>query len=526
MVAGNFSGGYPAAMTRTALISVSDKSGLVDFAHGLIELGFALISSGGTARALRDADLPVTSVSDFTGSPEILGGRVKTLHPRVHGGILARANDDDRADLERIGSRPIDLVVCNLYPFAATVARKAEHNEVVENIDIGGPSMLRSAAKNYAHVAVVVDPQNYTSVLAALRADALDLNFRRALARDAFEHTARYDRAIADYFADAAEATAFPPTLTLQYEKRYDCRYGENPHQRGAFYVESGARPGTLAMSQSLDDGAKELSFNNLVDLDATLEAVREFEAPAAVVVKHTNPCGAAIGETLESAYRKAREADALSAFGGIAALNRHVDLATAEAIAETFIEAVIAPGFDDDALARLKKKKNLRVISTGAWLDASYKDITFKKVSGGIVVMDRDSRGLEDLVDARCVTARKPTDEEQQALRFNWRVCKHVKSNAIVFGLADQTVGVGAGQMSRVVAVELAAQKAGKKASGAVMASDAFFPFADGIEAAAKAGIVAIVQPGGSKRDDEVIEAANAANIAMLFTGHRHFRH
>ncbi len=519
-------------MTRTALLSVSDKSGIVAFAKGLAELGFELVSSGGTARTLQESGLAVIPVAEFTGSPEILDGRVKTLHPKVHGGILARDTDADRTDLQKVDGRPIDLVVCNLYPFESTVARGAEHDEVIENIDIGGPSMLRSAAKNHARVVVVVSPQDYASTLEALRKNNVDLAFRARLAHRAFEHTANYDRAIANYFAEhnpaQSEPTAdiFPDRLELRYEKRYDCRYGENPHQRGAFYVEQDARAGSLARAESVGAGGKELSFNNLVDLDATLEAVREFEEPAAVVVKHTNPCGVAIGKTLEEAYRRAREADALSAFGGIAALNRNVDAKTADAIAETFIEAVVAPSFDEDALARLQKKKNLRILATGEWLPANYTDITFKKISGGLVVMDRDRRGLEDLVDAKCVTERKPSEEELRALSFNWRVCKHVKSNAIVFGLADQTVGVGAGQMSRVVAVELAAQKAGDKARGAVMASDAFFPFADGIEAAAKVGIKAVVQPGGSKKDDEVIAAANAAGMAMLFTGHRHFRH
>jgi phosphoribosylaminoimidazolecarboxamide formyltransferase/IMP cyclohydrolase len=520
-----------------ALVSVSDKQGLVPFAQALAKAGVELLSTGGTAKALRAAGLAVIDVSEYTQSPEIMDGRVKTLHPRVHGGLLMRDRDDDRAQLASIGGKTIDLVVVNLYPFEQTVARGAAFDEVIENIDIGGPSMLRSAAKNHARVTVVVDPSDYALVLGALdsaegRPDAVA---RRKLAAKVFTHTAAYDGAIAGYLTSVPESIEAPRepfagTLSLQFEKAYGLRYGENPHQRGAFYVERGAAEGSLARAQSIGAGGKELSFNNLVDCDAALECVRELEGPAAVVVKHTNPCGAATGKTLAEAYRTAREADALSAFGGIVALNQRVDRATAALLVETFLECVVAPGYDDDALALLHGKKNLRLLATGAWLPATFAERTWKRVNGGLVVQERDATCGDEVRGARVVTKRAPTADELRTLDFAWRISKHVKSNAIVLAQrgegAERTVGVGAGQMSRVVSVQLACEKAGPLTKGAVLASDAFFPFPDGLEAAARAGVTAVAQPGGSVKDLDVIAAADDAGLAMVFTGFRHFRH
>ncbi|MET0340593.1 MAG: bifunctional phosphoribosylaminoimidazolecarboxamide formyltransferase/IMP cyclohydrolase [Polyangiales bacterium] len=520
------------AAIKRALISVSDKRNLVDFAQALVGAGVELLSTGGTARTLREAGLAVTDVSTYTGSPEIMDGRVKTLHPRVHGGLLMRDSDEDRAALTQIGGAPIDLVVVNLYPFEQTVARGAPHDEVIENIDIGGPSMLRSAAKNHARVAVVVDPSDYALVLSSLP-ESPDLATRAKLAAKAFTHTAAYDGAIAGYLTgqgDAsfgeAQARTFPGTLTLQFARAYGLRYGENPHPSGGFYVVRNAPDGSLARADSLGAGGKELSFNNLVDCDAALDAVREFEEPAAVVVKHTNPCGVATARTLSEAYRVAREADAVSAFGGIVALNRAVDVDTAKVLAETFLECIVAPSFDEEALTILRGKKALRLLATRKWLGPTHAELTFKRVGGGVVAQERDARSGEDLANATVATKRAPTDAERAALAFAWRVSKHVKSNAIVLAQGTHTVGVGAGQMSRVVSVEIAVKKAGDAARGSVLASDAFFPFADGVEAAAAAGVTAIVQPGGSKQDPAVIAAADAAGIAMLFTGVRHFRH
>lgn len=519
---------------KRALISVSDKTGVVDFAKELAELGFEILSTGGTAKALRDAGIPVRDVSDFTGSPEIMDGRVKTLHPRVHGGILMRDCDEDRADLERIGGAPIDLVCVNLYPFEETVARGAGREETIENIDIGGPTMVRSAAKSHERVTIVTSPEDYESVIDELRENGeTSLTTRQRLAAKAFSHTAAYDGAIAAYmtstgpFAEEDGTPArFPSTLTLSLQKAYDVRYGENPHQAGAFYIERGAKPGSLALAESLGAGGKELSFNNLVDVDAALDAVREFTEPAAVVVKHTNPCGVARAAELAEAYRLAREADPTSAFGGIVALNREVDEATAAVLSETFLECIVAPSFSEAALKKLREKPALRLLATGAWLGPDFQELHMKRIGGGLLVQERDRTLQDEIRAAKVVTKRAPTESEYRSLEMAWRVGKHVKSNAIVFALEDRTVGVGAGQMARVTSVQIAAQKAGELARGAAMASDAFFPFADGIEAARDAGITAIAQPGGSKRDEEVIAAADAAGIAMVFTGLRHFRH
>jgi phosphoribosylaminoimidazolecarboxamide formyltransferase/IMP cyclohydrolase len=515
---------------RTALLSVSDKTGLLPFAGALATRGVHILSSGGTAKALSEAGLPVETVEAYTGSPEVMGGRVKTLHPRVHGGILAR-EDVDMADLERLGGHLIDLVVVNLYPFERVAADPSStHAHIVENIDIGGPSMVRSAAKNHARVTVVCDPADYERVLAEIAQTGGTLPAtREELAAKAFAHTAAYDAAISGYLSSRkpdGTREPFPRFLTLPFERAYTLRYGENPHQAGAFYVARSAPSGSIASAESLGAGGKELSYNNLVDVDAALDAVREFDGPAAVVVKHTNPCGVAVAATLAEAYRDAREADALSAFGGIVALNREVDEPTARLLAETFLECVVAPGFSAPALEVLRAKKNLRLLATGGWLGAGHSALTAKWLGGGIVVQDRDASAGGEVTRGQVVTRRAPTPDELASLEFAWRVCKHVKSNAIVLARGQVTVGVGAGQMSRVVSVQLACEKAGDRARGAALASDAYFPFADGLQAAARAGVTAVAQPGGSKNDPQVIEAADAASVAMVFTGVRHFRH
>lgn len=520
---------------RRVLVSVSDKRGLVDFLRVIVSKGAEILSTGGTAKTLRESGLAVTDVSAYTGSPEIMDGRVKTLHPRVHGGILMRELDEDRAALASIGGAPIDLVVVNLYPFEETLRRAgASHEDLVEKIDVGGPAMARAAAKNHARVAVVVDPADYAKVQAEIEAEgAVSHSTRVALAAKAYAHTAAYDGAIAGYLSSLSDdggRDRFPRSLHLGFERAYSLRYGENPHQQGAFYRDRGAGEGTLGRAESLGSGGKDLSFNNLVDVDAALEAVREHAAPAAVVVKHCNPCGVARGATLEASYRAAREADAVSAFGGIVALNDVVDAATARALAETFLEVVAAPGFSDEALAILRARKNLRLLSLGHWLPADHVATAMKCVSGGLLVQDRDATARGEVERGRVVTHRAPTEEELRALTFGWAVCKHVKSNAIVLTRSDEgvlrTVGVGAGQMSRVISVDIAARKAGALAAGSALASDAFFPFADGLERAAEAGVRAVAQPGGSVRDEEVIAAANRADIAMVFTAVRHFRH
>ncbi|WP_437718102.1 bifunctional phosphoribosylaminoimidazolecarboxamide formyltransferase/IMP cyclohydrolase [Sorangium sp. So ce448] len=522
-------------MIRRALISVSDKTGLLPLARRLAEKGVEILSTGGTQRALADAGVPVIGVEAYTGSPEVMDGRVKTLHPRVHGGILMRGAIDDE-DLARLGGAPIDLVVCNLYPFEATVRKPGvTHPEIIENIDIGGPSMVRSAAKNHARVAVVVDPADYDAVLAEIdRQGEVSSATRRRLATKAFAHTAAYDGMVSGYLSslpeegepNAAEREAYPRFLTLALERAYPLRYGENPHQSGAFYRERGAAAGSLALAESLGAGGKELSFNNLVDVDAAFEAVRELAQPAAVVVKHTNPCGVATGDSLAAAYRTARDADAVSAFGGIVALNREVDRAAAEVLVETFLECVVAPAYAPEALEVLRTKKNLRVLATGALLPADHRELTFKRVGGGLVVQERDASAAGEVRGGRVVTKRAPTEKEIEALDLGWRVCKHVKSNAIVLAMPGRTVGIGAGQMSRVESVRIACSKAGERARGSVLASDAFFPFPDNVVLAAEHGITAVAQPGGSVKDAEVIAAADAAGIAMVFTGARHFRH
>ncbi len=528
---GEAGGGYRQRMgKRFALLSVSDKAGLEAFARALEELGYELLSTGGTARCLREAGVRVRDVADYTGSPEVMGGRVKTLHPRVHGGILAREGVDE-ADLERLGAGWIDMVVVNLYPFERTVQREdVSRSEAIENIDIGGPSMVRSAAKNHERVTVVCDPSDYDTIVRELRAGGrVSDGTRRRLAGQAFAHTAAYDGAIAAYLTregEGGERERFPGSLMLSFERAYALRYGENPHQAGAFYRDRTQEAGSVAEAQSLGAGGKELSFNNLVDVDAAVEAVREFDEPAAVVVKHTNPCGVACGATLAEAYRAAREADATSAFGGIVALNRRVSADAAQALCETFLEVVAAPGFDDEALEVLRKKKNLRLLALGEGAERGGGAWVFRRVSGGMVVQERDLMATGEVTEGRVVTRRAPTPQEQASLGFAWRVVKHVKSNAIVLARGKRTVGVGAGQMSRVESVRIACAKAGEGSEGAVLASDAFFPFPDGLELALTRGVVAVVQPGGSVKDEAVIEAADRAGIAMVFTGRRHFRH
>ncbi|MBN2193926.1 MAG: bifunctional phosphoribosylaminoimidazolecarboxamide formyltransferase/IMP cyclohydrolase [Polyangiaceae bacterium] len=518
---------------RRALLSVSDKTGILDLARALADRGVELLSTGGTYKAIEAAGILVRTVESYTESPEVMDGRVKTLHPRVHGGILSREGHDE-ADLGRIGAGFIDLVAVNLYPFQQTLARTdATFAELIENIDIGGPSMLRSAAKNHARVTVLCDPGDYGPVLAELAQDGVvSPATKQRLAAKAFAHTASYDGAISGWLTAQGEPDGYPRALTLSLEKAYGLRYGENPHQTGAFYRERNAAPGSLATAESLGTGAKELSFNNLVDLEAALDAVREHPAPAAVVVKHTSPCGVATATTLLEAYRQAREADALSAFGGIVALNREVDAETAGSLTETFLECIVAPSFSAPALERLRTKKNLRLLATNTWLGPDHAHLQLKRVGGGLVVQARDATGLGEVRHGKVVTSRAPSEAELAALEFAWCVCKHVKSNAITLARSGTTagsyatVGIGGGQTSRVAAAEHAVRAAGATAKGSVLASDAFFPFRDGLAAALAAGVTAVVQPGGSKGDEDVIAAANEAGIAMVFTGIRHFRH
>ncbi len=518
------------AKIERALLSVSEKAGLVDFARGLARLSVALVSTGGTAKALRDAGLAVTDVSAVTGFPEMLDGRVKTLHPKIHGGILARWDDPTHVrQCEDQGIGRIDLVAVNLYPFEATVARPGvSREEAIEQIDIGGPAMLRSAAKNQAHVAVVVDPADYPGVLAELEqgGGALSEGRRRRLAQKAFAHTARYDALIAAYLAGQAggeAAGAWPEEILVRLVQVQGLRYGENPHQSGAFYRCVGDPPHGLGAAEQLQ--GKELSFNNLVDLGAACECALEFPAPAAVIIKHTNPCGVAVDAAQAEAYRRARACDPVSAYGGVLGFNRPLEAETAREIAGTFVEAVAAPDYSAEALAVLKEKKNLRLLRVPAPPDprAPYREA--RRVRGGFLVQESDAADLDEAA-LKVASRRAPTPEEMEALRFAWRVAKHVKSNAIVLTRERETVGIGAGQMSRVDSVRLAVMKAQSPTAGTVLASDAFFPFRDGVDAAAAAGVTAVIQPGGSIRDAEVIAAADEHGMAMVFTGIRHFRH
>ena len=500
-------------MTRRALLSVDDKSGLAELARGLSEAGFDLVASGKTAAALRDAGLPVTEVAEITGSPEILGGRVKTLHPAVHGGILANRDEPSHmADLEAQGIAPIDLVVSNLYPFRDSPG--------IETIDIGGVALLRAAAKNHAHVGVVVDPADYSVVLDELRRDGmLSGATRRRLALKAFSHTAGYDAAIAAWMSGGDESTALPDVIPLTLERAFELRYGENPHQEGAFYREAGRR-GWWERSEIL--GGREVSYNNLADTDGAWRLVLELGQPACAIIKHANPCGVAIGADIVEAYIRANDCDPLSAFGGIVALNRPANLGFVEALGKVFTEVVIAPEYDADALTRLRAKNRgtVRIVKAPTDLDD---DLQVRSVGGGFLVQTPDHVTFDGW---RVVTEREPTDDQWNDLRFAWIVTAHTKSNSVVLVKDGQAVGIGAGDQSRVGAAERAAKQAAGRAKGGVAASEALFPFPDGVEACAEAGAIAIVQPGGSAKDDEVIAAADQLGVAMIFTGRRHFRH
>lgn len=520
---------------QRALISVSDKTGLEELAKGLIRHGVEILSTGGTAKALKGAGLPVKDVSEFTGFPEMMDGRVKTLHPKIHGGLLAlRKNAEHMAQLAKHGMAPIDLVVVNLYPFVKTISKSGVAlEEAIENIDIGGPSMIRSAAKNFQSVAVVVNPARYAQILEELdRQDGgLTAGLRSQLAVEAFDHTAEYDSAIHRYLLANLGREAdprLPTTVRLTLHKQQTLRYGENPHQKAAFYRTGGKVLG-LAAGRQLQ--GKELSFNNLMDLEAALSLVREFSRPAACIIKHTNPCGAATGPDVGAAFGRAYAADPLSAYGGIIGLNRPCSLAVAEQMGDVFYECLIAPGFEPEALEKLKTKKNLRLFEAGmeapsvSGAEGAWLAMDWKRVSGGVLLQDPD-QGEVSVHELKMVTQRQPGPAELEDLLFAWKICKHVKSNAIVIAKDQATLGVGPGQTNRVGSVEIALRGAGENARGAVLASDAFFPFRDGVEAAGKAGIRAIVQPGGSVRDAEAIQAANEFGMAMLFTGMRHFKH
>jgi phosphoribosylaminoimidazolecarboxamide formyltransferase/IMP cyclohydrolase len=516
-----------------ALISVSDKTGLVELARGLVKEGLELLSTGGTAKALYGAGVAVREVSDFTGAPEILDGRVKTLHPRVHGGILGRPTAKHREEMRQAGLSAIDLVVVNLYPFRETVARGAAFEEVIENIDIGGPAMIRSAAKNHERVAVVVEPGDYARVLAEIQSHGeVSAALRFELARKAFAHTAAYDGAVASYLgrvtAPDAPLADFPRTLHLTARLDRSLRYGENPHQKAAFYVQDDAAGPSLARAQVLQ--GKELSYNNLLDLDAAMRIAAEFAPPAVAIIKHSNPCGVATSEaSIADAYRRARETDPVSAFGGIVAVNRPVDGELGRELSETFLECVIAPAYAPEALAALAGKKNLRLLSYDFARDAqdpsAAAGLDVRSVAGGFLVQTRDTT-TSAASAGKVASRRAPTPAELEDLDFAWRVAKHVKSNAIVFAGAGRTLGIGAGQMSRVDSVRIAISKARAPLTGAVLASDAFFPFRDSIDEAAKAGVTAVIQPGGSVRDDEVLTAADEHGMAVVLTGERHFRH
>ena len=525
---------------KRALLSVSDKTGIVEFAEALSQAGVELLSTGGTAKLLSQAGLPVKEVSDHTGHPEIMDGRVKTLHPKIHGGILGRRGQDESV-MAQNEIAPIDLVVVNLYPFAATVAKEdCTLEDAIENIDIGGPTMVRAAAKNHKDVTIVVNASDYDRVLQEMNTNEGSLTYetRFDLAIKAFEHTAEYDGMIANYFGARVDSvqcdedcghdhSGFPRTYNMQLTKKQDLRYGENSHQEAAFYVENTVQEASVATARQLQ--GKALSFNNIADTDAALECVKEFEEPACVIVKHANPCGVAIGQTIEDAYDRAFKTDPTSAFGGIIAFNRTLDAATAQAIIDRqFVEVIIAPAVAEAAQTIISSKKNVRLLACGDWHGQLTDGLDFKRVNGGLLVQERDF-GMVEMDDLTVVTKRQPTEEELRDLLFCWKVAKYVKSNAIVYCKDGMTIGVGAGQMSRVYSAKIAGIKAADEnleVAGSVMASDAFFPFRDGIDAAASAGIKAVIQPGGSMRDNEVIAAADEHGIAMVFTGMRHFKH
>ncbi|MFO1510591.1 MAG: bifunctional phosphoribosylaminoimidazolecarboxamide formyltransferase/IMP cyclohydrolase [Steroidobacteraceae bacterium] len=515
---------------RRALLSVSDKTGLVEFAAALSHRDIEILSTGGTARLLREHGIPVIEVSAYTGFPEIMDGRVKTLHPRIHGGLLGRRGVDD-AVMQLHDIPPIDLLAVNLYPFAETVARpNCTYDEAIENIDIGGPAMLRAAAKNHHSVTVAVDPADYAQVLGELEANSgcTSIDTRSRLAAKAFAHTARYDTMVSSYLLDRESATErFPATLPLVFDKVRDLRYGENPHQAGAFYRDVAGRGASVASANIVQ--GKELSYNNIADADTAIECVRQFATTACVIVKHANPCGVATAETPLAAYEKAYRTDPTSAFGGIIAFNRELDAETAAAIiGRQFVEVIASPTVSAGARDALAAKANVRVLAVGDYGRSAGSELEYRSVNGGLLAQSRD-RGEVTAADLKVVTKRRPTDAQIADLLFAWTVCKHVKSNAIVFARDNMTIGVGAGQMSRVYSTRIAAMKAADEkleVRGAVMASDAFFPFRDGLDVAAEYGIAAVIQPGGSMRDSEVIAAADEHGIAMVFTGMRHFRH
>jgi phosphoribosylaminoimidazolecarboxamide formyltransferase / IMP cyclohydrolase len=520
-----FEAGAPDVQVGRALLSVSDKTGIVDFARGLVELGVEIISTGGTAQELIGYGVPVRSISDLTGFPEIMDGRVKTLHPKLYAGLLAvRDNPEHARAAAEHDVEPVDLVCVNLYPFEQTAARRgASESEVMDNIDIGGPTMIRAAAKNHAYAAPVVSPESYDAILDELRESdrRLSMVTRESLAAEAFAYTARYDTAIARWFQEKRED--FPPLFVRAFEKVLELPYGENPHQRAAYYAQVGARTHVLSMVSQL--GGKPISFNNLLDLDAGRLLLNEFQIPACVIIKHNNPCGVAAGANAIEAYQRALACDPISAFGGVVCLNRAVDVELAGALSDQFIEVLFARGYDDDAVAVLAEKPNTRILDDRENRTPNMIEPHLRQVLGGMLVQDRDA-DIEERGEMQVVTERRPTEAEWQELSFAWKVCKHVKSNAIVMARGLATVGIGAGQMSRVDAVRLAIEKARDGLTGAVMASDAYFPFSDGPGLALDAGVTAIIQPGGSVRDHLTVEAVDKAGGTMVFTSRRHFRH
>ncbi|WP_458110125.1 bifunctional phosphoribosylaminoimidazolecarboxamide formyltransferase/IMP cyclohydrolase [Bacillus zhangzhouensis] len=509
---------------KRALISVSDKTNLVPFVKALTELGVEVISTGGTHKLLQENGIDVIGISEVTGFPEIMDGRLKTLHPNIHGGLLAvRENDEHMAQIEKHGIQPIDLVVVNLYPFKETISKDdVTYEEAIENIDIGGPGMLRAASKNHQDVTVIVDPRDYDSVVQQIKEGGVSLEKKRQLAAKVFRHTAAYDALIADYLTNHVGETE-PEQFTVTFEKKQSLRYGENPHQAATFYENALPSKGSLATATQLH--GKELSYNNIKDADAALQIVREFTEPAAVAVKHMNPCGVGTGETIAEAFDRAFKADETSIFGGIVALNREVDKQTAEVLHTIFLEIVIAPSFSQEALEVLTAKKNLRLLTLDVEADLEKKEKQLTSVHGGLLVQDIDTYGLDEATIS-IPTKREPTEDEWKDLKLAWKVVKHVKSNAIVLAKDQMTAGIGAGQMNRVGSANIAIEQAGEKAKGSALGSDAFFPMGDTVEAAAKAGVTAIIQPGGSIRDEESIQKADEYGIAMVFTGVRHFKH
>lgn len=512
-------------MAKRALISVSDKTGVVDFAKELTLLGYEIISTGGTSKTLSDAGIEVINVSDITGFPECLDGRVKTLHPKIHAGILAiRSNNEHMEQLVKLDVEPIDIVAINLYPFKQTILKdNVTFEDAIENIDIGGPTMIRAAAKNYQDVAVIVDPSDYSVLINSLKEGTLSVETKKYFAFKVFEHTASYDALIADYLGRVTGQERLRDTFTLTFEKSQDMRYGENPHQSAAFYKEIGKFEGSIAASKQLH--GKELSYNNIADADAAIAIVKEFDEPAIVAVKHANPCGVAIGDDIYSAYVRAYKADPVSIFGGIVASNREIDAKTAEEISKIFLEIVIAPSFTKEAFDIISKKKNIRILQLeGISVKNTSDMLELKKVTGGLLVQSFDSMLVGE--ELKVVTKKQPDEKELSDLMFAWKAVKYTKSNGIVLAKESATTGIGPGQTNRITALNLAIKYAGENANGSVMASDAFFPFSDCVEAAAEAGITAIIQPGGSIRDEDSIKLCDEKSIAMIFTGMRHFKH